>query len=73
MNDSMLALAFWYMTVQPAAFRPADLLQVGEAAARERARYRMEVALTCAGSGCPAKPVLSASATSEDASDSESN
>lgn len=69
----MLAFAFWYMTVQPAAFRPADLLQVGEAAARERARYRMEVALTCAGSGCPAKPVLSASATSEDASDSESN
>lgn len=64
----MFTLAFWYMTVQPPVFRPADLLLIGEAASRERARYRMEVALTCWGTGCPAKPVLSASAASDDVS-----
>lgn len=62
----MLTLAFWYMTVQPPMFRPADLLQTVEAASRERSRYRMEVALTCSGTGCPAKPVLSASAASDE-------
>ncbi|BDC49259.1 hypothetical protein F183_A15750 [Bryobacterales bacterium F-183] len=71
----MLTLAFWYMTVQPATFRPEDLLKVAEADARQHARYRMEVALTCTGSGCPARPELSANVSTrvEEAKSASSN